>query len=201
MREYRIVTVRHPIHEEPFMTIVVRCFRKPKCLRNNRDSIMRQTDHDFERVYIIDPVGYGLGPADEALDQYKHLNMGKYIVTVDDDDYIVDPNFIRKVKVFAERENYPDAIIWRGRIPPYDQPLPRINDQWGKRPHKCQIGSFCFGIKREVYNEFVCNCRTGKTGDFDFINSIWKAKKQFGWMKDVFMACQQKSYGNSEDCS
>ena len=95
----------------PFLTIVTRCYKRPKALQKNIRSLKAQTDPDYEQVFIIDKEGYGLAAADQALNKYRDINCGDYIMVLDDDDIVIDPQFIEKLKSdILQKKDYPAAI-------------------------------------------------------------------------------------------
>lgn len=180
----------------PFLTVVTRCFKRPFLLRENVRSLKSQTDPDYEQIFIIDRVGRGLAQADRALSKYKDLNIGRYVMVLDDDDKITTPNFISTIKTYAEKGN-PDVMIWRGEFGKADHALPLKNEFWGKKIIRSKIGSFNYGIKRELYNEHIHICKTGIMGDFDFLDAVLchNPPPNVIWIDKVFVAIQVKSKG------
>lgn len=185
----------------PFLTIVTRCYKKPKALTICRHSVKQQTDQDYEQVFIIDRVGRGRIEADRVLAKFKHHNSGKYVMVLDDDDMIITPTFISEIKAISKKAHFPDVIIWRGIIHPYGErdPLPRKNEAWGRRPLLCQIGSFCFAVRNEIYKRFIHKFDKDDVSDFNFIDAIFSAKCTSCWIDKVYVRTQKKSYGKCED--
>jgi len=180
---------------------VTRCYKKPKALAICRQSVKQQTDKDYEQVFIIDRKGRGRLEADRALAKFKYHNSGKYVMVLDDDDMIISNTFISEIKAISKKANHPDVIIWRGIIHPYGSgdPLPRKNNMWGVRPLLCQIGSFCFCVKNEVYREHIHKFDHEDVSDFHFINSLFTAKCSSCWVDKIYVRTQKKSYGKAED--
>jgi glycosyltransferase involved in cell wall biosynthesis len=179
----------------PFLTVVTRCFQRPQLLQKNIKSLKSQTDKDYEQIFIIDRIGKGLSAADKSLDWFKHYNSGQYIMVLDDDDLILDPQFISYIKVIALKSN-PDVIIWRGQFGNINYVLPPVNTNWGKLIEKSKIGSFNYAVKSEFYNQYIHVCRSGITGDFDFINKVLNSKTlNVIWTDKVFVASQVKGKG------
>jgi len=175
----------------PFITIVTRCCKRPQALLNNIRSLKAQTDPDYEQVFIFDKVGHGLAAADRSLNMYKNINCGDYIMVLDDDDIITDNKFIEKLKII-KKESSPNVIIWQGKFFSETKILPLQDKFWGARPIKCQIGSFNYCMTHELYTKYVNVCRTGFTGDFDFINRVYFSdeKPKIEWIPEVFVSCQ-----------
>jgi glycosyltransferase involved in cell wall biosynthesis len=180
----------------PFLTIVTRCYNRPKLLKNNIKSLKSQTDPDYEQVFIIDRIGKGLEAADKSLDAFKHYNTGRYIMVLDDDDKIIDSTFISTLKTTCQNsKNSPDVIIWRGQFVSPSKTLPLLNENWNKRPVRGKIGSFNYAVKRSIYNEYIHNCKSGVTGDYDFINSVLSLDVYTIWLENIFVECQVKGKG------
>jgi glycosyltransferase involved in cell wall biosynthesis len=186
----------------PFLTVVTRAYKKPRCLKENIKSLKAQTDQDYEQIFIIDKVGKGLAWADKALDLNKHRNNGKYIMVLDDDDKIVNRNFIFTLKDINKRFN-PDLIIWRGYFTEIDYVLPPIDSRWGDVPIRTLIGSFNYCVKKEYYDKYVHLCTSGISGDFDFLEGLYSniPKNKRYWLNSIMVQTQQKSYGKIQDIS
>lgn len=175
----------------PFLTVVTRCYKRPLALQKNIRSLKSQTDKDYEQVFIVDTKGLGLAAADQALGKYRDINCGDYIMVLDDDDMIIDNHFIEKLKKVKDTSS-PDVIIWRGKFFNGREVFPPVNKFWGVRPVKCNIGSFSYCMSHKLYTKYVGTCRTGATGDFDFINAVFNSpeKPKIEWVKDIFVSCQ-----------
>jgi len=183
----------------PFLTVVTRCYKRPNSLKINVKSLKTQTDADYEQVFIVDKVGHGLASADQALNKYKDINCGDYIMVLDDDDMITDPQFIEKLKVIKDAFS-PDVIIWRGTFSSNTKTLPPKNAWWGVRPVKTQIGSFNYCMSYKLYHKYINVCKTGLTGDYDFINRVYHSedKPVIKWIDEIFVSCQESSNGMAE---
>lgn len=181
-----------------FLTIITRCNNRPGYLRNNVRSVKTLVDKDHEQIFIIDRKGLGLAAADKILDKFKNLNTGKYIMVLDDDDLIVDKKLINYLKDEIRILGYePDIFIWRGKFTRPTCELPPLNENWGNRVVRTKIGSFNYAIKKELYNQHICKCASGVTGDFDFLDSILNSipKPSIVWIKKILVACQDKLKG------
>lgn len=196
-----IVYKFNPLHStSPFLSIITRCYKKTKCLANNIMSIEKQIDKDYEQIFIVDQEGLGLAWADKALDIYKDINKGKYILVLDDDDELVSKAFVSIIKDIANRYN-PNIIIFRGYFTELDATLPPIDPRWGKYPVRSLIGSFNYVTTKELYNKYIYLCSSGITGDFDFFETLFNKtpKDKVYWLKKTLVKTQQKSYGKDID--
>jgi glycosyltransferase involved in cell wall biosynthesis len=185
------------MNNPPFLTVVTRCFKRPLLLKENVRSLKAQTDPDYEQVFIIDRKGQGLAAADKALNEYKHLNTGQYILVLDDDDKVLEADFIASIKGTAKSKD-PDVMIWRGRFGKgYLTDLPPKDTNWGKTIVKAKIGSFNYAIKNELYEKYIHVCKTGIAGDFDFLKRVLNSSADLKviWIDRTFVGIQVKSKG------
>ncbi|MHA2069645.1 MAG: glycosyltransferase family 2 protein, partial [Candidatus Thorarchaeota archaeon] len=73
-----------------FLTIVTRCCQRPKMLSENIQSVIDQTCHDVEQVFIVDHTRQGIHVADRALALNKDRVEGEYVYILDDDCQLID---------------------------------------------------------------------------------------------------------------
>jgi len=184
----------------PFLTVVTRCYKKPKCLQNNIRSLKIQTDPDYEQIFIVDKVGHGLAAADKALNKYKEYINGKFVLVLDDDDMITNKSFIKTIKN-VDKFFSPELIIWRGYFTEIDFVLPPIDTRWNDQPVKFLIGSFNYCVKTELYKKYINLCATGVSGDFDFLEGVVSEldRSKIRWLTNIMAQTQQKSFGKPED--
>lgn len=189
-----------PLDKQPFLTIVTRAYKKPKCLQHCIESVQMQTDSDYEHIILEDLVGQGLAWADCLLDEKKHLNHGKYILVLDDDDKITNRGLIELLK-FLDKQYDPDLIIWRGYFSEVDYSLPPIDHRFGRTPARGLIGSFNYCAKKELYDKHVYLCKSGISGDYDFLMAMYQElpKDKIHWLRKILVRTQQKSFGKAMD--
>lgn len=174
--------------ENPFLTIITRCYSRPVGLNKHLESITTLTDKDLEQIFIGDPVGVGMFEANKSFSYLEVLEKinGKYVFLLDDDDFIVNPNMIEELKNVIVIGDY-DIIFFRMNIiggPNGDfYPTPEI---WGNAPKVAHIGGSCFVVRTDVYKKFIHNFAHTRCGDFKFLEALWATNPKAYWL-DILM--------------
>jgi len=120
---------------------------------------------------------------------------------LDDDDMLIDPNF---VKIFSKavKRNVLEIVFFRGMVKGQGIfPRPEV---WKKAPIFASIASFCFAVRRDVWMdniyEFGEPTLAGLGGDFSFISLCYKKTKNHLWIDSVFAQTQKMAgRGQGED--
>jgi len=160
-----------------FLTVVTRCFKRADKLDKNQRSLTNQTDPDYDQVLIHDDVGIGMLEANRVLNTYKHLIKGEYVLILDDDDMMLDDNFIANLKSHNE-----DIVLFRMR---YTCCGPdRYNYIGGKEenehgPRFGRIGASCMVVTNEVYQKHIYAFIKDSGGDYQFLQEILNEKFKY----------------------
>jgi len=166
----------------PFLSIVTRCFKRPQLLERNKESVYAQLDQDWEHIFIVDDIGLGMEAANKSLALNAHLISGEYVLILDDDDILVDNNYVSGLRAIV-RSYHPDVIISKMR---WHLQVEKPERQWWRHPPQHgHIGSPCFAVRREVWLQHIESFGTERSGDFHFITAIWNAGCTFHWWKQV----------------
>lgn len=169
----------------PFLSIITRCYKRPVGLSRNQASISGLTDKDIEQIFITDNCGLGLLSANTSFSdpQTRELVTGSYVFLLDDDDFIIEPDFIGLLKGAAETDR--DIIFFRMNIiggPNGDlYPTP---ETWMKEPKVAHIGGSCFIVKREIYEKHISAFALPRMGDFAFIKAVWDSGASSTWLNN-----------------
>ena len=182
--------------EKPFLSFVTRCNKRPNLLAENKASLGRQTDQDFEQVFIVDDVGLGVYEANQSLYKNRHQVKGKYVMIYDDDNVLVDPYFVAILKKIVG-EYDPDVIIskmlWQAGII-----LPRP-EYWGVFPHQGEIDSLNFVVRSQIWKSHIKTFGAPKCGDFFFIREVFKQPNHTVYWNDRIVAqSMQIGHGRPE---
>jgi glycosyltransferase involved in cell wall biosynthesis len=183
------------MQNSPFLSIITRTCKRPNLLKKCVESVTGQTDKDFEHLFIVDNEGRGKVWAQASLSGYKdQLGIkGKYVMVLDDDDYIADHTFIEYIKNFIQLvDRDPEIIFFKGNIGGRILPPEKF---WGKAPVHAQIGSFCFLVKKELYLKQIHKWAQKDSGDFHFIRACFNSAKTVSWIDKVFVKTQKISRG------
>lgn len=159
-------------------------------------SVKSQTCDDYEHFLYFDDKteeGYGTQNADISLRKAKPLN-GRYIMVLDDDDVLVDDDFVADFKKAISKDD-PDVVIFKGHISWLGaMPSP---DYWGKPPEPCHIGSFCFAVKKELWDKYIESWDI-VTGDGFFIRKCYDNTSKVLWLDRLVAGAQRISGGKGE---
>ncbi len=174
---------------EPFLSIITRKYKRPNGFSRNQESILSLTDKDCEQIFITDHCGLGMLSANTSFGnpETRALVAGKYVLLLDDDDFVIEPGMIELLKYSSHVVDV-DVIVFRMNIiggPNGDvYPTP---ETWMKKPKVAHIGGSCFVVKREIYEQHIGSFALTRMGDYNFIKTVWDSGAKFGWL-DVLMA-------------
>ena len=183
----------------PLLSVVTRCYKSPETLRVNIMSVACQTSDDWEHVFIVDEEGIGLLLANQSLYLNRHRVKGDYILILDDDDCLAYDEFVEDLKDIA-LDWGPDIIMIK-----MDQKLRILPDAvvWEKRPVFGHIGSCCFVVRREIWQEHIELFGQPNGGDFSFISALFARAESSGWrvywFDKVCTKIQRVGYGKSAE--
>jgi len=176
-----------------FLSIVTRCHpNRPGFLAENEASVAAQTCNDYEHIFIVDDEGRGVAWANWALQLAQPA--GDYVLVLDDDDKLTDPEAIAKLKE-ATADN-PDLVIFKAD---HDGlgilPSPLI---WGRAILRGHIGSCDFITSREQWYQHIHHFAQPECGDFSFLNALWFNRPEVVWLDEQLAAVQRISKGAPE---
>lgn len=175
-----------PKTSQPFMTIVTRCCLRPAALIKCIKSVVEQTDQGIEQIFIVDNKRRGLKWANRQFDTCQDRVDGLYVYMLDDDGWLVSPDFVRLVRKLAKAKNWPDVILVRsimydGRIMP-PKKVWRLNWAGGSRPEHWIGNGYCFVVKADVWKQFTPFYHKGMGitwhtgGDWHFATQMFGSK-------------------------
>jgi len=155
-----------------------------KELQRNQLSLQLQSDPDFEQVVITDTQSLGYLHANTQIFEIADKLYGQYIYILDDDDYVIDINFISNFKWFlSSQQHLPPIIICKGFID--EKPFPKV---WQAPLHRGQIGSPNFITRNDIFRLYAANWVKDRAGDWHFISACSKHENFCWWDKTIFKA-------------
>jgi len=175
-----------------FLSIVTRCSpdRAELLLRNTR-SVREQTDQGFEQIFIEGAAN--LYDANLSLAAAGDVLAGRYVYILDDDDYLCDPDFVAEAKGVAAEED-PDVIMVRmRRLHYFEGEILPDEENWRGPPVLGKVGSPCFLVKREIWQEHIAEFGRPICGDFYFIRKLWESGYSFHWLDRVVTEVDRSS--------
>jgi len=173
--------------------------KRPNMLKKCIESVKMQTNDDYIHILHKDDKtseGYGIALANRSLAKIKNIN-AKYTMVLDDDDMLIDPNFVEMFKEKVNKNN-PEIVFFKGLLDDGRgiYPKPQI---WDKAPKFKLIASFCFAVRCDIWMDNIyefgkpANGRVG--GDFSFISSCYKRTKTHVWFNRLVAKTQRGASG------
>jgi hypothetical protein len=116
---------------------------------------------------------------------------------LDDDDILTFDEFIGDMKAIVDKYN-PKMIFIRMMI--NDELYPTPTDWKASVLKQNHVGSFNVVIRNDLWQEHIHNFATNQTGDFSFINSIFKriSPLEIYWQDKIYGKTMRVSKGDGE---
>lgn len=154
-------------------------------------SIKSQTDNDYVHIIHRDDMtehGYGTLLANQSFAKVSPIN-AQYVMTIDDDDMLIDPDFVKIFKETIDKNN-PEIVFFKGYISSRLYPSLHF---WKKAPVCAQIGSLCFAVRLDVWKKYIHEFGKKACGDFSFISACYKNTKNHVWLDRIVTKTQKKA--------
>ena len=165
---------------------------RPNMLKKCIESVKAQTSDDYIHILHRDDNsgrGYGVPMANQSLRKIKTID-AKYAMILDDDDMLIDPNFV-VVFAGATEKDAPEIVFFKGELMGRGiYPRPQV---WGKVPIIAQIASFCFAVRRDIWEKYIHMFKQRPAGDFSFISHCYAMTKNHLWLDRVIARTQKKA--------
>ena len=182
----------------PFLSVMTRCYKRPGMLAENRQSVKAQSDQDLEQCLIVDNIGVGVLEANRNLWRHRDLATGDYVLVLDDDDRIIDSEFVAKLK--AQAGEGPSVMVFRTRYP--DGEIKPHAAIWGWRPMRGYLPVCAYVVRNDLWQSNIQRFGWGyddygnsPAGDFHFIDAVWQAGGKWVWLYEVLTEVQCVSRG------
>lgn len=177
----------------PLLSIITRSYQRPTELKRCIDSVLNQTDPDFEHIIVPDEIGHGIHWANRQITEQAYKLNGQYVYILDDDDYVVTSDFIKDFRILLENIDSSDVIICCGTL--NGERYPKF---WKEPLVRGGIAAPNFICRQAVFNRYAKFWDAPRAGDASFIQAVNKAgHKIFWWDYDVFWA--ESSCGFTEE--
>ena len=179
-----------------FLEVVTRCYKRPKMLKHNIDSLLMQTCPDWQQTLLVDEVGRGVGASYLEMARYADELDGDYIWILDDDDMCIRNTLVNELAQIVESHN-PDVIMLRmnhlerGILPSYT---------WEEYPRMGDIGCSAYVVRRDVWVAHSVEFeRADYSSDYYFIASIFDNDDiDIYWYDVIASQVQRISMGEPE---
>jgi glycosyltransferase involved in cell wall biosynthesis len=181
----------------PFLSVVTRCHRRPAALYNNIASLARQTNTDYQHLFIVDDDGMGIEWANRQLGEHAFRCDGDYVMVLDDDDMMTADHAIDTL--IAVTHDDPQMVVFKcdhgeagGGILPDAQ-------VWQRDPVQGRIGMCSWIVHRDVWLNHAPDWKESTEGDYHWLMSVWDRTPRKTWLDLVLTKCQNgRSYGATE---
>jgi len=175
---------------------LTRCHpQRPNMQKVCFDSVKNQTCDDYQHFLI-----QGAMREADAYSAYKNSGFavehgltkpwpieGRYVMALDDDNMLVDPEFIKDFKALVEKEN-PDIVFFKGEIKGWG-----IYPSWARHPVAGEIDWFCYAVKREMWQRYIAevNARPMASSDWSLIDKCYRNTKSVIWFNRLVTSTQR----------
>lgn len=191
--------------DAPFLSIVTRHLTtRTELLERLVSSIKSQTDADLEHIILTDDEGRGLGWANQQFARHKDLPEGRYVMMLDDDDWLADEHAVEDLKDYATileatTLEYPVAIVYfdyRGPAVGY-LPSEEMTKIW--QPVPGHISGQGLIVRTDVWKELIHHFDDSYEGDFHFIKAVWeRASNRPEFLPYLITSTDKQRQGESE---
>lgn len=158
------------------------------------DSIKEQASNDYIHILHEDDKtedGYGIFLANQSIAKISPIN-ARYVMVLDDDDVLVDPNFVKIFRKIVNKNN-PEIVFFKGRV--IGQGIYPKKRFWDEAPRRRFIAGFCFAVRLDIWKKHIHKWGKRTCGDYFFISACYKNTKNHIWL-DRIVAETQKLAGH-----
>jgi glycosyltransferase involved in cell wall biosynthesis len=178
-----------------FLSIITRCYKRPRMLEKNMLSLRMQTNQDFEQLFLKDEAGYGIGWANKQFYRHRNEPKGDYIYMLDDDDMLTDPEAIETM--YSISIDDPELIMFKFDCGPWGI-LP-TDEMWAAQwPKVTHVGTPCFVTRRDIWHQYIREFGAPTAGDYHFLRAMWPDLSDVVWADRVIGRIQKGSRGAPE---
>lgn len=181
-----------------FLTIVTRCCQRPKMLGENIQSVINQSCHDVEQIFIVDHSRQGIQKADRALALNKGRVDGEWVYIMDDDCQLLDNHFIETAKDIGQ-ESQLDIIMVKSRRPPGPPsrqsivPTPNV---WGGVLRHGSCNCLCYVMRNHLWKKHIHHFgRKPWGGDWWFLSAVLDTSPRMYWIDRIVADARQLGRG------
>jgi len=172
----------------PLLTVITRTMPgREQWLERNVASWKAQTDQDYEQLILLDEnPKWDMLRADVNLKEANGSINGRYVYVLDDDDYLIDKEFVASLKEVVAQNHHPEVIMVKFRRDAiFHDVLPT---RWEQDPFHGDVGTPNFVVQKGVWLSYVwlfgMEVNRG-FGDFAFINNVFGFGASVYWLDRV----------------
>jgi len=165
--------------------------RRPGMLKICIDSVRAQTDDDYIHILHRDDkteFGYGRPRADQSFARISSID-ARYVMILDDDDMLIDPNFVKIFGEIVNKDNL-EIIFFKGCVKAKGT-FPQVQF-WQKAPCRRHIASFCFAVRLDIWKKYIHEFGIERAGDWKFISVCYENTRNHFWLDRVIAKTQKR---------
>jgi len=165
--------------------------KRPGMLKICIESVKAQTDDDYVHILHKDDKtenGYGSCLADQSLAKVSSIN-ARYVMILDDDDKLIEPNFVKVFKKIVDRNNL-EIVFFKGYIVAGGT-IPK-GTYWKQAPCRRRIASFCFAVRLDIWKKYIHEFGVKRNGDWKFISACYENTENHFWLNRVIAKTQKR---------
>lgn len=179
---------------QTFLTVYTPTYKRPTLLERCKQSVAVQ-ELPCQHVIVEDTVGLGVGGMYRDIQNHVHEVNGDYVLVLSDDNCLMDIDVSLDLLNFVESHDWPDVVVWRGKINNIIYPTVHC---WQKRPIECHIDLSCFVVKKQHWVDNADDWPDSYEGDYHFINKQFERGLRFEWFDRLSYFAMQVSRGAPE---
>jgi len=169
---------------------------RAKELEACKTSIASQVCDDYEHVLIPDLTEKGCGrlEANQLFATFKGNPKikARYLMVLDDDDMLIDDDFVGILKAIVEKQPY-DLVIFKGWH--FHHGVLPSPDMWRRPIQLAKIASFCMAVERDLWFRYIIRFGLkARGGDFEFMRAVYKEAKSIYWLDRKVARTQRESW-------
>jgi hypothetical protein len=170
--------------QSPLITIVTRCSRERE-VKRNICLASKQLIQNYEHVVLMDTKKEGMQIAETALYAFRNEFRGKYIVHIDDDDYICNQSFTYDIQWIIETFS-PEMIMINVWHSPGNRVIP---NQLKIFLPEGEITTSNFLVRSDMYRKNISVVAYPHAGDYLFYYNCLKKSNlnNLVWIDDIYI--------------
>jgi hypothetical protein len=174
---------------------LTRCHpQRPNMQKVCFDSVKNQTCDDYQHFLIQgamrEPDQYSRGDGKFAVEHGLTKPWpidAHYVMVLDDDNMLVDMDFVKDLKELAQKEN-PDIVFFKAEIKGWG-----VYPSWARHPVAGEVDWFCYAVKRWFWQKYIAevNARPMASNDWFFIDKCYRNTRSIIWWNRMIASTQR----------
>jgi len=165
------------------LSVVTRCCMRPELLRENVESVRKQTARFVQQIFIVDRHRQGISWANKQLHEKRNFVTGDYVFILDDDNILPDNEFWEYASLVAEYADTPEVLVTLALRPSGQRVFPGHEDWVNKNLVKARTNAHCYVVRSDIWKKHIISFGTPTThsGAWQFPEAMLKHKPPYRW--------------------